>query len=150
MPEFTITRQIDAPVETVWELLHDFGDIQRWSAGVKASELTSDGPVAKGSSRHCDFSPMGGVEERVDLHVPNERLTVDLYKTYKLPISGAIADFNIPPDNGGTALTIHYSYTPNLMGRLMRKQTDKQMRKGMGGLAKDLQRASESLASDRA
>jgi hypothetical protein len=32
----------------------------------------------------------------------------------------------------------------------MRKQTDKQMRKGMGGLAKDLQRASESLASDRA
>jgi uncharacterized protein YndB with AHSA1/START domain len=150
MPEFTTTRQIDAPVETVWELLHDFGDIQRWSAGVKASELTSDGPVVEGSSRRCDFTPMGGVEERVDLHVPNERLTVELYKTYKLPISGATADFNITPDNGGTALTIHYSYTPNLMGRLMRKQTDKQMRKGMGGLAKDLQRASESLAGDRA
>jgi uncharacterized protein YndB with AHSA1/START domain len=150
MPEFTITRQIDAPVETVWELLHDFGDIQRWSAGVKASELTSDGPVVEGSSRRCDFSMMGSVDERVDLHVPNERLTVDMYKTYKLPISGATADFNITPDNGGTALTIHYSYTPNLMGRLMRKQTDKQMRKGMGGLAKDLQRASESLTSDRA
>ncbi len=33
MPEFTVTRQIDAPVETVWEVLHDFGDIQRGSRG---------------------------------------------------------------------------------------------------------------------
>jgi uncharacterized protein YndB with AHSA1/START domain len=149
MPEFTITRHIAAPVEAVWEHLHDFGDIQRWSAGVKASELTTEGPVVEGSRRHCDFSPMGGVEERVDLHVPHERLTVNLYKTYKLPISGAIADFNIAPDDGGTELTIHYSYTPNLMGRLMPKQTDKQMRKGMEGLARDLQKASESLAGDR-
>ena len=149
MPEFTVTRQIDAPVEAVWELLHEFGDIQRWSAGVKTSELTSTGPVVEGSTRHYDFSPMGGVDERVDRHVPDERLTVNLYKTYKLPISGAIADFNIASHDGGTALTIDYSYTPNFMGRLMRKQTDKQMRKGMGGLAKDLQQASESLASDR-
>jgi uncharacterized protein YndB with AHSA1/START domain len=149
MPEFTITRHIDAPVETVWELLHDFGDIHRWSGGVKASELTTDGPVVEGSSRHCDFALMGSVDERVDVHVHNERLTVDIYKTYKLPISGATADFNVAPEDDGTELTLHYDYTPNVMGRLMRKQTDKQMRKGMGILARDLQNASESLASDR-
>ena len=149
MPEFTIARKIDAPVETVWEFLHDFGDIQAWSAGVKASSLTTDGPVGEGSSRYCEFSPMGAVDERIDLHIPGERLTVNLYKTYKLPISGAIADFNITPNDGGTELTIHYSYTPNLMGRLMRKQTDKQMRKGIGGLATDLKNASETLVDDR-
>ena len=31
MPEFTITRQIETPVESVWEVLNDFGDIQRWN-----------------------------------------------------------------------------------------------------------------------
>ena len=147
MGEFTITRQIDAPVESVWEVLHDFGDIQRWSRGVTFSELTSEGPVNAGSTRHCDFAPFGGVNERVDRHVPNERLTVNLYETFKLPITGAVADFNIAAEDDGTQLTLHYSYTPNLFGRLMRGATDKQMRKGMGGMAEDLKVESERLAT---
>ena len=83
MPEFTITRQIDAPVETVWEVLHDFGDIQRWSPGVTTSELTSNDPVGEGATRQCGFAPFGGVQEKIDLHEPNERLTVNIYETSK-------------------------------------------------------------------
>ncbi len=147
LPEFTITRQINAPVETVWEVLHDFGDIQRWSPGVTESELTSEGAVSEGSTRRCDFAPFGGVHERIDLHKPNERLTVNLYETFKLPISGAVADFNIAPNEAGTMLTLHYSYTPNLLGRLLRRYTDKQMRKGIGGMTKGLQKESERLAT---
>lgn len=147
MPEFTITRQIDAPIENVWEVLHDFGDIQRWSPGVTASELTSDGPVADGSTRHCDFKPFGAVNERIERHEPNQRLTVNLYETFKMPISGGIADFNIAPNDGGTALTLNYSYTPNLMGRLLKGYTDKQMRKGIGSMAKGLQLESERIAA---
>ena len=146
MSEFTITRQINAPIETVWEVLHDFGDIQRWSPGVTESELTSEGPVSEGSTRHCDFAPFGGVNERIDRHQPNERLTVNLYETFRLPISGAVADFNIAPNDDGTMLTLHYQYTPNLLGRLMRRYTDKQMQKGIGGLTKGLQQESERLA----
>ena len=146
MSEFTITRQINAPIETVWEVLHDFGDIQRWSPGVTESELTSEGPVSEGATRHCDFAPFGGVNERIDRHQPNERLTVNLYETFRLPISSAVADFNIAPNDDGTMLTLHYQYTPNLLGRLMRRYTDKQMQKGIGGLAKGLQRESERLA----
>lgn len=147
MSEFTITRQIDAPVEKVWEVLHDFGDIQRWSPGVTESSLTSEGPVTEGSTRRCDFAPFGAVHERVDLHQPNERLTVNIHETFKLPISDAVADFNIAPNDDGTLLTLHYSYTPNLLGRLLRRYTDKQMRKGIGGLAKGLQRESERIAT---
>lgn len=147
MPEFTITRQIDAPVEKVWAVLHDFGDIQRWSPGVTYSELTSEGPVSEGSTRRCEFAPFGGVHERIDRHEPHERLTVNLYETSKLPISDAIADFNIAPEGAGTALTLHYSYTPNLLGRLMKGYTGKQMRKAIEGLAKGLQRESERIAT---
>jgi uncharacterized protein YndB with AHSA1/START domain len=147
MPQFTINRHINAPVETVWAVLRDFGDIQRWSPGVTGSELTSQGPVSEGSTRHCDFAPFGGVNERVDRHEPNERLTVNLYETFKLPISGAVADFNIAPHDDGTELTLHYRYTPNLLGRTAKGYTDKQMRKGIGGMAEGLQRESERMAA---
>lgn len=147
MPEFTINRQIDAPVETVWEVLHDFGDIQRWSPGVTASELTSVGPVSENSTRHCDFAPFGSVNERIDRHEPNERMTVNLYETSKLPISGAVADFNIAQSGDGTELNLHYSYTLNLLGRLMKGYTDRQMRKGIGGLAKALEKESVRLST---
>ena len=128
-------------------MLHDFGDIQRWSPGVTTSELTSNDPVGEGATRQCGFAPFGGVQEKIDLHEPNERLTVNIYETSKLPISNAIADFNIAPKDGGTELTLHYSYTLNTMGRLAKGYTDKQMRKGIGGMATGLQQESERIAT---
>ena len=147
MPEFTITRHIDASVETVWEVLHDFGDIQRWSPGVTDSRLTSHGPVGAGSTRHCEFAPFGSVKERVDAHEPNERLTVAIHETSRLPISDAIADFRISPQDGGTELVLHYSYTLNRLGRFAKGYTDKQMRKGIGGMTKGLKEESECIAA---
>lgn len=147
MPQFTVTRHIEAPVEKVWEVLDKFGDISQWSPGVKSSELTSNGPVSAGSTRHCDFSPLGGVNERIDAYVPNQRMTINLYETFKLPIAGAIADFGLASEQDGTALTIDYSYEPNRLGRVAKGTTDKQMRKGMSGLADDLQRESERIAA---
>lgn len=147
MPEFTIIRQIDAPVAKVWEVLHDFGDIQRWNPGVKSSELTSEGPVTEGATRRCDFTPFGAVNERIERHQHEQRLTVRLYETFKLPISTATADFKIAPKDGGTELNLHYSYEPNVLGRLFRSFTNTQLRKGIGGLAKSLQIESERLAA---
>lgn len=147
MPEFTITQHINAPVETVWNVLDDFGDIQRWNTGVKTSELTSTGPVAKGSTRHCDFTPFGAVNERIDHYEPNQRMTIDLFETFKLPISAATADFNLAPDGDGTTLILHYQYTPNLIGRAAKGTTDTQLRKGLAGLAEGLAQESERLAT---
>lgn len=147
MPEFTINRQINAPVEKVWGVLDNFGEIAQWSPGVKRSSLTSDGPVREGTTRHCDFAPLGGVNERIDTYVPNERMTVNLYETFKLPISGAIADFTLAARDDGTELTIHYSYTLNRLGRVAKGPTAKQMEKGIAGLADDLQRESERITA---
>ena len=147
MKEFTITRQIEAPVETVWEVLHDFGNIHEWNPGVVFSELTSEGPVAAGATRRCDFQPFGGVNERIEKHVPHERLTVHLYETFRLPITRAVADFNIAPSAGGTVLNLHYSYQPNLVGRLTSPFTARLLRRGIGGLAKSLAEESERLAA---
>jgi carbon monoxide dehydrogenase subunit G len=147
MPEFTVSRRIDAPIEKVWEVLDDFGDIASWSPGIKTSALTSVGPVGEGTTRNCDFVGIGAVNERIDTYLPNERMTVNLYETFKLPISGAVADFNLVSVDNATDLTIHYSYTLNRMGRVVRGTTEKQMKKGINGLAVSLQNASESIAT---
>lgn len=147
MPQFTMNRHIDAPVEAVWAVLDDFGGIQTWNPGVTFSELTSDGPVQEGSTRHCDFSPFGGVDERIDRYEPNQRMTVDLYDTFRLPISRAEADFNIAPGDTGTELTLNYTYDLNFLGKLMKGYTDKLLRRGIGGLAKSLQEESERVTA---
>lgn len=147
MPEFTITCEIAAPVENVWEVLNDFGNIAKWSPGVKSSELTSSGPVSEGSTRHCEFSPLGGVNERIDTYIANKQMTINLYETFKLPIAGAIADFNIAENGDSTTLTINYSYQPNRLGRIAKGSTDKQMRKGISGLADDLQQEAKRITT---
>ena len=147
MTSFTIVRQIDAPLATVWEVLDDFGEIQQWNPGVKHSALTSAGDVAEGSTRSCQFTPFGGVNERITTYVPQERMEIHLYETFKLPISDAVADFNIAEKEGGTELTLHYSYTPNLMGKVMKGMTRGQLEKGIGGLAASLKREAERVAS---
>ena len=45
--------------------------------------------------------------------------------------------------HSGTDLTIEYSYTLNRIGRAAKNTTDKQLRKGLGGLAEGLQQEAE-------
>jgi carbon monoxide dehydrogenase subunit G len=147
MPEFSITRRISAPVEAVWGVLDDFGDIQRWNPGVKTSALTSSGPVGEGSTRRCDFSPIGAVGERIDCHRPNERMTINIHETSRLPISDGVADFKLARDGEGTNLALDYSYNLNRLGRMARGYTDRQLRKGLAGLVDGLQAESERIAN---
>jgi uncharacterized protein YndB with AHSA1/START domain len=146
LPELAIQRQIQAPPEVVWEVLNDFGEIQRWSPGVKYSVLTSEGPVGLGSTRHCDFTPMGRAEERIETYEPLQRMTVRLYDMAWMPLVDATADFRLAASDGGTDLTFHYSFTPNLLGRLMGRVFGSQMHKGLEGIVDGLRRESEHLA----
>ncbi len=149
MPEFTVNHQIDAPTETVWSVLDDFGDIQRWNPGVRTSALTSDGPVARGATRHCDLQPFGGVDERIESYEPGRRMTVDIHSADRLPIASAVADFTLEPVGSGTEVTIHYRYQLNRLGRAVKGTTDRQLRKGMAGLLDGLGAESERIARQR-
>ncbi|MGI9615983.1 MAG: SRPBCC family protein [Acidimicrobiales bacterium] len=147
MTSFVITHEIDSPPDTVWEVLDNFGYIANWSPGIRRSALTSTGPVGAGTTRHCDFVPLGGVNERITRYEPKQRMTVHLYETFKMPVTEAVADFQLKPGRTGTVLTLQVEYTPNRLGRVASGATDKQMRKGMNSLVADLGRESERLAT---
>jgi carbon monoxide dehydrogenase subunit G len=149
MPELAITRRIHAPVEIVWAVLDDYGAVQQWSPGVKRSHLTSAGTVGVGTTRHCDFA-FGGATERIDAYEPFRRMTVNLVETFRLPISGALADFMLSPSGSATDVTIRYSYSPNLLGRLLGSLLARQVTKGINGIATGLQQRCERIATSQA
>ena len=102
MGHFTVSRQIDAPIERVWQVLDDFGDIQRWNPGVTASALTTEGEVDLGSERVCELKPVGSIKERITRYEPRQRMTIHIYEMSKLPLREGIADFTLVPKHGGT------------------------------------------------
>ena len=103
-------------------------------------------PVSAGSTRHCDLAPLGAVNERIDTYIPNERMTVNIHETSKLPISSVVADFTLAANDGGTELQLRYSFTVNRLGRMARGTTERQLRKGIGGLVDALDQESERVA----
>jgi carbon monoxide dehydrogenase subunit G len=143
MPELTIVRRIATDPAVVWSVLDDFGDIARWSPGVKHSILTSEGPVGLGSTRHCDFVPMGQVNERIEGYELGRSMTIRLYDFVKMPLSDATAAFHLVAEGGETRLTFHCDFTPNLVGRVFGRALEKQMRKGLERLVDGLQREAE-------
>ena len=56
---------IDAPAERVWEVLADFGGVQKWAPGVTKSYSTSKSNGGADAARHCDIPGFGGIEEFV-------------------------------------------------------------------------------------
>jgi carbon monoxide dehydrogenase subunit G len=139
-------RYIQAPPQRVWEVLDDFGEIQRWSPGVKRSRLTSQLPIAMGSTRHCDFTPLGSAQERIEVYEPGVRMTVRLYDIVMMPLADATADFHLSTRHGGTELTFRYAYELNRLGRLFDRALSGQLQKGLEGLVGGLQRESEQRA----
>lgn len=43
MSEVHVKEEIAAPVQTVWEMLSDFGGVAKWSAAIESCEVEGDG-----------------------------------------------------------------------------------------------------------
>jgi carbon monoxide dehydrogenase subunit G len=146
MLELVMVRQIHAPVKVVWDVLDDYGEIQRWSPGVKRSGLTAPGPVGVGTVRFCDFKPMGRALERIDAYEPYRRMAISLIETSLVPLSNVTVDFSLAPHEAGTRLTVTYAGMPNVLGRLLAGMFRKQMLRGLDGIVTGLQRESQRAA----
>lgn len=103
VPTIAQTIEIDAPVATVWQLVHDPRNMKRWSPQTARSILRSGGEIAEGStflninrrgllvwptrSKVVRFTPEQGIAWRVK----------DNFTVWSLDLA--------PNANGGTTLT---------------------------------------------
>jgi hypothetical protein len=58
--DITNTIDIDAPINTTWQVLgEEFGEVSGWADPVAASSL--DGPLGEGVTRTCDIKGIGPI-----------------------------------------------------------------------------------------
>lgn len=130
---------IDAPAERVWEVLADFGGVQKWAPGVTKSYSTSKSNGGADAARHCDIPGFGGIEEFVTEW--NEGVGF----TYRVEPFGMIDEssstWRITPQGDKTLvyteliLNMRFGVLGSLMERLfVKRKVEKGTRKGLEGL----------------
>ncbi len=130
MPSVSRAVQIEASKDQVWLTLADLGAIQNYNPMVVKSYYTSDSRAGIGATRHCDFSPMGSVEERVVAWEEGEQYTIEVYESQMMPMT-VTAHFRLRPagDNTNVSLTMEYTVKGGKIGALAEKPMQKQVAK---------------------
>lgn len=86
MPGVLREVQIDAPKDKVWSTLANLGTIQNYNPMVAKSYYTSEARTGVGASRHCDFSPMGSVGERIVAWEEEKAYSIEVYDSHLMPM----------------------------------------------------------------
>lgn len=142
MTELTSTVRIDAPREEVWAALADFGGIQKFHPGLRASRSTSSANGGVGATRHCDLKPLGAIEERITEWREGEEMLVHIYDGKNAPpldFEHTKARISLYAEGQTTRVTMTMTYRlKGPMGILMTPMVKSQFSKGVAGLLKGL------------
>jgi uncharacterized protein YndB with AHSA1/START domain len=107
MEEFTVVTVIGRPVEDVYAVLTDVAKIPLWTPGVREARLTSDGPLAPGSTMVSAGTFLGRGYEMQGVCtelIPGKRLA---YKTTAAPMYLEV-EYTLDPDGDGTRVAGRY------------------------------------------
>ena len=94
MSKLTHQVTINASVDKVWEILADFGAIDKWAPPVSKSYSTTEANGGVGAGRHCDTS-FGALKEQIVEWEEGRSFTID-GKTI-LPMKYARNGFSVSP-----------------------------------------------------
>ncbi len=134
MAEITVTKQVNAPVEQLFNTwCNEFADIYKFHAGLKSSHLLSNSPVENGvgALRQCNMSDgKNWIKEKLVKVVNNKRLEIDIYD-FSMPMKSArgIIDFS-SRGNNKSHIQFNFQFQPGLglLGKLMTPLMKRQYR----------------------
>ena len=109
MSSFSVKTHISAPIETVWEVLADIGNIHAWHPGVINSHLTTEQTDGPGTARYCNLGGRNFLNELVVAWEPTQSMTVRITDT-NLPFKTADIRFTLQEEMGGTFVEVSPVY----------------------------------------
>lgn len=112
--------EVAAPVEAVWRVLAEIGEIHRWNPGVVESRLTTGQAEGLGAARYCDLGGGNYLVERVAAWEEGRALTMEVTET-NLPLEDIFIRFHLEPSETGTRVTLSPVYKVRFgpLGRLL-------------------------------
>jgi hypothetical protein len=86
--------RINASSENVWEILDDFGGVERFSIGVEKSSIVGGKNSGLGAIRHCIFYDKTSVHEEIMEYEEKKRFKVIL-TDFSMPMKAMYAGFSV-------------------------------------------------------
>ena len=132
---------INAPVEKIWKVLENVGELDKYDPTVKKSTQTSAIGTGLGASRKVDMlDGKNWFEEKTTVCKPNEALAFEL-TACSFPIKGLRHSYSFQKMGNQTKVTqvMEYEVKYGLLGKIMdmlmiRKQSDGGIKKFFAGL----------------
>ena len=123
-------RLINAPVETVWNSLHDIARTPEWVVGLEKAEITTSGPPGEGTI-YMDYNRLGPFLQVSPWHITTfEPMRQQVHESHSKTIPSRLT-LNLAPAAGGTHLQfiMEFQFLPQLrpVGQLLENLLLKRM-----------------------
>ncbi len=153
--KITYETTIAAPRDRVWEILNDFGNVEKFHPLVLNSRSLTDLDGGRGAERMCDFGKGVKLYERIVDVDEGRSMDVDIYKREGTPsfVKSMDARFDLESVSEGTRVvgTIQATIEPKiaavLMGPIMKRQLTTGWRQLLAGLKRHAE-TSEAIGPD--
>ncbi|WP_281560238.1 SRPBCC family protein [Thalassomonas sp. RHCl1] len=86
--------KINATAEKVWEILDDFGAVEKFSFGLQKSPIIGDKQSGLGARRHCVFHDSSSVHEEIVEYEENKSFKVVLSE-FSMPLKSMYVSFRV-------------------------------------------------------
>lgn len=123
-----------APVDQVWNVISDYGNVHFYHPMVKSTPILTDNTKGVGAKRRCEFYNKSSIVEEVTNWDEGRSISVALSEMTSMPLKKANATFRVTPiDTGTSEVSIDMNFSVKwgplgwMMGKLMIKPMMKKM-----------------------
>jgi carbon monoxide dehydrogenase subunit G len=110
MASVKVTDRIEASADRVWDLVRDFGGIQRFAAGIESVSVTGQGV---GSVRTLTMPGGLTLQERLEaLDERSRTLSYSIVGAHPLPFDEYLATIRLAEDGDGCQIDWSSTFTP--------------------------------------
>lgn len=107
------SREIDAPAETVWNVLDDYGNLQAYSPKNTTCELLDGPETGVGARRETAVDDEFTVVHEIVAYEPGEQYTFEFTDVGEYPVTDLLLTFEVEAlDDDRTLVTMTADFSP--------------------------------------
>ncbi len=137
MAELSLTKRVKAPLDIVWAVWDDYGNVDKFHPLLSDSHIVANESLKTGigAKRQCNLKDgKNWIREEIIEHTPNEKIVINAYDG-TMPLKKAVVSFDFKAINAQeTDVTVHMNFEPKMgvIGKIMAPMMKGKFQKMMG------------------
>lgn len=120
MTTVTVTRLINADIESVWQQISNVKKVENWHPAVATADLLSENTAGLGATRRCNYYDGSDVIEEV-IEFGEYEFNLEI-REFKFPMKNFTSKWKLTPTREGNtqiSITMNYQMKLSLFGTLL-------------------------------